>query len=187
MKDMVLISVTGTKDKVAKSEYIKKGILKITSRDPSANDIEIYVDGIKSDDQINTVMKLPEGLHTVELYAPKTGYRYTFTANISSGNPLSKSVKLQGELFVSSYWLKDGTKTEGPQLEVSVDGNKVGKSNLPLDNLTVGTHLIEVKLNDTIKSRQVEIRPDSPLRINYSIVREGVPPPDEKKVRNVMF
>jgi hypothetical protein len=187
MKDMVLISVAGTKEKVATPENVKKGILKITSRDSSAKDIEIYVDGIKSDDQINTTMKLPEGRHTVELYAPKTGYRYTFTADISPGNPVSKAVKFQGELFVSSFWLKDGIKTEGPQLEVSIDGDNVGKSNLHLDNLIVGSHLVVVKFKDAVKSRQVEIRPDSPLRINYSIIREGASPPDEKNIRNVMF
>ncbi len=187
MKDMVLISVSGTKEKVANSENVRKGILKITSRDPSVNDIEIYIDGTKSNEQINKAMKLPEGRHSVELYAHKTGYRYTFTADISPGNPVSQAVKLQGELFISSFWLKDGIKSEGPQLEVSIDGNKVGKSKLHLENLMVGSHLIEVKFQDVIKSRQVEIRPDSPLRINYSIVREGAPPPDEKKVRNVMF
>ncbi len=187
MKDMVLISVAGTKEKVANPENVKKGILKITSRAPSANDIEIYIDGTKSDEQINASMKLPEGRHIVELYAPKTGYRYTFTADISPGNPVSNAVKFQGELYISSFWLKDGIKSEGPQLAVSVDGNQVGKSNLHLDNLAVGTHLIEVKFKDAVKSRQVEIRPDSPLRINYSIIREGASPPDENKVRNVIF
>jgi hypothetical protein len=187
MRDMVLISVAGTREKVANSENVKKGVLKITSRDSSASDIEIYIDGIKSDEQINTAMKLSEGRHTVELYANKTGYRYTFTADISAGNPVSKAVKLQGELFVASFWLKDGVKSEGPQLEVSVDGNKVGKSKLHLDNLMAGSHVIEVKFQDVIKSRQIEIRPDSPLRLNYSISKEGAPPPDENKVRNVMF
>jgi hypothetical protein len=161
--------------------------LKITSRPPSENYIEIYIDGTKSDEQINASMKLPEGRHAVELYAPKTGYRYTFTADISPGNPVSNAVKFQGELYISSFWLKDGIKSEGPQLAVSVDGNQVGKSNLHLDNLAVGTHLIEVKFKDAVKSRQVEIRPDSPLRINYSIIREGASPPDENKVRNVIF
>jgi hypothetical protein len=187
MKDMVLISVSGTKEKSANLENVKKGILKITSRDPSATDVEIYIDGSKRDEQINSAMKLPEGRHTIELYAHKTGYRNTFTVDISSSNPVSKSVNFQGELFISSFWLKDGIKSEGPQLEVSIDGNKVGNSNFHIDNLMVGTHLIEVKFKDAVKSRQVEIRPDSPLRINYSIIREGAAPPDEKKVRNVMF
>jgi hypothetical protein len=132
-------------------------------------------------------MKLPEGRHTVELYANKTGYRNTFTLDISSGSSVSQAVKLQGELFVTSYWLKDGVKSEGPQLEVSVDGNKVGKSKLHLENLMAGSHLIEVKFQNVTKSRQVEIRPDSPLRINYSIIKEGALPADEKKVRDVMF
>jgi hypothetical protein len=78
-------------------------------------------------------------------------------------------------------------KSEGPQLEVSVDGNKVGKSKLHLENLMAGSHLIEVKFQNVTKSRQVEIRPDSPLRINYSIIKEGALPADEKKVRDVMF
>jgi hypothetical protein len=187
MKDMVLLSVTGTSERVLKSVDKKTGTLKITSLNPIQIDMAIYVDGLKRSEPLNTTMTLPEGRHSVELYLPKTGYRHTFVADISASSPLSTVVSFIGELDVASFWLKDGVKSAGPALDVIVDGNRVGKSGLHLDNLVVGTHVLEVKYENVMKSRQVEIRPDSPLRINYSIIREAAPPADVKKIRNVVF
>jgi hypothetical protein len=186
MKGMILLDVTGTSDIIA-ANNIKLGELEVLLKKSISTDIEIYVDGLKRSEQINSAMLLPEGRHAVEIFLPKTGYRYTFTADISNSKPVSKTINLRGELEVASFWVNNGSKSDGPLLDVSVDGKLVGKSGLHLDNLIAGTHLVEVKFQNVMKSREVEIRPDSPLHINYSIIKEATPPADEMRVRNVVF
>ena len=191
MKDMVFMSVQGTRKRpvvipVVISDYsapvkeqpskpeVKTGILNIRT-EPSG--LEILVDGEKQNQVTDARLELTEGKHSIELYMPDTGYRYSFTADISPSSPLSESFSLRGQLDVASFWLIDGRKTPGPDLDVSIDGKKVGRSNLHLDNLLAGTHYVEVSYKDVTKSRQIEIRPDSPLHINYSVIREAVPVP----------
>jgi hypothetical protein len=183
MKDMVLLSVPGTKERVT-NVVRKAGILNLIS---DRTDVEIYVDGLERKNAINTQMELPEGRHSIELFLPRTGYRYTFTADISSTAPISKNFLLSGELEVASFWLKENIKSPGPQLDVYIDGEKLGKSPFRLNKLVAGSHLIEVKYKDVKKSRHVEIRPNSPLRINYSIIHESAPAEDEQKINNVVF
>ena len=190
MKNMVFIIVQGTGERSAPNVKPKNGFLKIVSNNPgypsNPGDVEIYVDGTRRQEQLNSTMEMAEGTHMIEIYLAKTGYRSTLTTEISSSRQITKSVNLRGELDVASFWTKDGVKSPGPKLDVYVDGSRVGKTNLHLDNLLAGSHEIEVRYQDVVKSRHVEIRPDSPLHINYSIVREAASA-DVKNVNNVVF
>jgi hypothetical protein len=190
MKSMVFLRVQGTGEKLAANVKPKNGFLKIVSTNPgypsNPGDVEIYVDGTKRKEQLNSTMEIAEGTHLIEIYLAKTGYRSTLTTEVSSSRQVTKSVSLRGELDVASFWLKDGIRSPGPQLEVFVDGNRVGKTKLHLDNLLAGSHQIEVRYQNVVKTRHVEIRPDSPLRINYSIIREAASA-DVKNVNNVVF
>jgi hypothetical protein len=94
---------------------------------------------------------------------------------------------MHGILEVESFWLQDGKRTPGPALEVRLDGVDVGKSALRLTDLLAGTHILEVRYEGASKQRPVEIRPGSPLRVNYSVVREAAPKRDDKGVGNVVF
>jgi hypothetical protein len=183
MKNMVLLSIPGTK--VRESNVVRKvGILNLIL---DQIDVEIYVDGLKRKNTINTQLELADGRHSIEVYLPRTGYRHTFSADISSQAPITRTISLFGELEVESFWLKDNIKSTGPELDIYVDGEKMGKSPYKQTTLLAGTHLIEVRYKDVKKSRHVEIRPGSPLRINYSITREAAPAEDEQKINNVVF
>jgi hypothetical protein len=72
-------------------------------------------------------------------------------------------------------------------LQVFLDGAPVGTSNLRMGHLLAGTHILEVRFEGASKQRPVEIRPDSPLRVNYSVIREGAQKRDDKGVGNVVF
>ena len=63
----------------------------------------------------------------------------------------------------------------------------MGVSSLRLAGLLAGTHQLEVRYAGASKQRAIEIRPDSPLRVNYSVIREAVPRKDDKGVGNVVF
>ena len=165
-------------------EELNNGMLFVTT-EPAG--LEVFVDGVKRDEVTNASLKLPIGKHSIELFLPSTGYRYSFTADISNSSPVRKALTLRGELEVASFWLKDGVKSSGPQLDVYLDGTYVGQSLLRQGNLLAGTHEIKVTYKNVAKSRHIEIRPDSPLRINYSVIQEKAPPRDERGVGNVVF
>ena len=181
MKNMAFLSVQGVKKK-----EIRRGTLEIRT-DPVG--VQIFVDGVKREDVTKGILELPEGKHHIELYLPATGYRTSFTADISPSRPVTETVPMRGVLQVESFWLKDGRKSSGPILDVYLDGTHVGRSHLRLDNLVAGTHLLEVRYEKVSKSRPVEIRPDSPLQVNYSVSRQAAPQvgPPEKGVGTVVF
>jgi hypothetical protein len=118
---------------------------------------------------------------------PQTAYRTSFTARVRSAQALTEKIAMYGTLEVDSFWLQDGRRTPGPALEVLLDGVVLGKSNLRLTDLLAGTHILEVRFEGASKQRPVEIRPDSPLRVNYSVIREAAPKRDDKGVGNVVF
>ncbi|MDX8399673.1 MAG: caspase family protein [Gallionellaceae bacterium] len=175
-------------EETRKEEFLKKksreGILIVKTEPPG---LVMFVDGLKRKEVTNASLTLPAGKHSIELYLPSTGYRHSFTANISNVLPVSKTLSIRGELEVASYWVKDGAKSRGPQLDVFIDGVLVGKSQLRKDNLMAGTHQIEVRYKDVKKARSVEIRPNSPLRINYSVIVEAAPKADKSGISNVVF
>lgn len=183
IKDMGFISVQGVRKR--EIQKIEPGILEINT-DPQG--VEISVDGVRRPEATNAHLELPEGKHLIELYIPSTSYRYSFTADIVPSETVRKDISMRGILEVASFWLKDGVKSPGPPLDVFLDGEAVGQSNLRLDKLQAGAHLLEVHFQNLIKQRRIEIRPDSPLTVNYSIIREAAP---EKKpdrgVGNVVF
>ena len=174
---------TVVQEQVKPVRVISKGILNITTN-PAG--IEIFVDGEKRTEVSNTNLELIEGRHLIELYLPSTGYRYSFTSDISASTPVNKTFSLNGDLEVASFWLKDSVKTLGPKLDIFIDGNHIGNSQLLKENLLAGSHLIEVRYENVAKSRHVEIRPDSPLHINYSVIREAAPKNDNG-IGNVVF
>lgn len=182
IEGMAFFSVRGTKKRESLPEL--KGTLEIKVDLPL---VEVLVDGVKAQ-FVEGRLEMLEGRHHVELFVPDTSYRFTFTADISASQLVSETVLVHGVLEVESFWLQDGRKTPGPALDVYIDGKLVGKSQLRLASLTAGAHLLEVRYEGVAKQRQVEIRPNSPLRVNYSVVREAAPAKkDDKGVGNVVF
>jgi hypothetical protein len=155
-----------------------------TSRVPT----EISVDGLRTVDA-GAPLAMAEGKHHIEVFVPQTAYRTSFTAHIRAARAVTEKLPMHGILEVESFWLVDGTRAPGPPLEVFLNGRPVGTSNLRLTDLLAGTHQLEVRFQGVSKQRPVEIRPDSPLRVNYSVIREASPPPrkDDKGVGNVVF
>ena len=179
VKDMPFLSVTGTKRK-----EIQTGLLEIRTDPPG---LQIYVDGVRERDLTNATLSLQEGKHLIELYMPSTGYRNSFTVNVTPQRTVTETIVVRGELRVASFWLQNGVKSPGPVLEVFLDGQPLGRSGSRVDSIVAGSHTLEVRFEKVSKSRRIEIRPDSPLTVNYSVIREKAPaaPRDRKNVRNV--
>jgi hypothetical protein len=182
-REMAFFSIQGTRKR---EPAPRTGVLDVDTGKVRA---EISVDGVKQAGEAQGRLAIPEGRHHIELYVPQTAYRISFNAQISAAQPVSEMVPMYGALEVESFWLQDGRRTPGPALEVFLNGDRVGSSGLRLANLLAGTHLLEVRYQGVSKQRPVEIRPDSPLRVNYTVIREAVPAPkkDDKGVGNVVF
>ena len=181
VKDMPFLSVTGTRRK-----EVQNGMLEIRSDPPG---LQIYVDGLRRPELTNAALLLQEGKHLIELYMPATGYRHSFTAEISPLRTVTETVIVRGELRVASFWLQNGVKSGGPALDLYLDGRPLGKSGSRIDNLVAGSHTLEVRYERVQKSRRIEIRPDSPLTVNYSVIRQAAPKarPSDRGAGNVTF
>jgi hypothetical protein len=173
VRDLRFLSLTGAKGKeIRRGEIERRGELQLRSDPPG---FEVYIDGAKQDQVTPATLSLQEGKHLVELYTAATGYRYTFAVDISEATPAIEELFLLGRLRVASSWLIDGRKSVGPVLDLYLDGQPLGKSNQRFDSLVAGTHTLEVRYADYSRKRRIEIRPDSPLVLNYSVIRESAP------------
>src|SRR5262245_17561663 len=150
VKDMAFLSVTGAKRKEPDT-----GLLEIRTDPPG---MQVYVDGQRRPELTNAALRLPEGKHLVELYMPSTGYRHSFTAEITSQRPVIETIVMRGELRVASFWLQNGVKSAGPVLDIYLDGQPLGKSGSRVENVVAGSHTLEVRYEKARKSRRIEIR-----------------------------
>lgn len=181
VKDMAFLSVTGTKRK-----QINIGLLEIRTDPPG---LQVYIDGQRRPELTNAVLELQEGKHLVELFMPSTGYRHSFTVDISATRPVTETIVVRGVLQVASFWLQNGVKSAGPALEIYLDGQPLGRSGSRVDNIVAGSHNLEVRFESVRKSRRIEVRPDSPLTVNYSVIRQAAPKqkPRDRGAGNVTF
>ena len=181
VKDMAFMSVSGNKRK-----EIHTGVLEVRTDPPG---LQIYVDGLRRPELTNASLLLQEGKHLVELYMPTTGYRHSFTVDVSPLRAVTETIVVRGVLQVASFWLQNGAKSAGPALELYLDGSPFGRSGSRVDNIVAGSHNLEVRFEKVRKSRRIEIRPDSPLTVNYSVIRQPAPQkrPADRGAGNVTF
>ena len=180
VKDMAFVSVTGTKRK-----QIQTGLLEIRTDPPG---LHVYVDGVRERELTNATLSLQEGKHLIELYMPSTGYRNSFTVDITPSRTVTETIVVRGELRVASFWLQNGVKSAGPVLDVYLNGQPLGRSGARVAQIVAGSHTLEVRYEKVSKSRRIEIRPDSPLTVNYSVIRQAAPRrQNDRGVGNVTF
>jgi len=67
------------------------------------------------------------------------------------------------------------------KIRILIDGEPFTAAHNFQKQLTAGTHVVEVKYFDAVSKKDIEIRPDSPLRIVYKIESKI----DRHKVNNV--
>jgi hypothetical protein len=163
IEGMQFVSVKG--NKVPK---IKTGFLDIVSGPEKA---EVSVDGVNTGQLSNCSLELPTGKHMISLYLPETNYMHSVMVDIREGQRTREKITLRGSLEVTSF--SDKPSQAVPELEVYVDDEYVGKSGLYLKELVAGTHTLKVLAEDVEKTRQIEIRPASPLLVRYKIKREA--------------
>lgn len=141
--------------------------------DTGEDQAEVYVDGAKTGRSSNGTFELEAGKHMLSLYLRDTNYNRTFLIGVKAGEKSRVSIPLRGILMVESRSAEYGGGA--PDLDVYLDGRSVGRTALRLSDITAGTHMLRVIVSGVAKTRQVEIRPDSPLLVRYKVVVKKVP------------
>ena len=163
---MKFVSVNGNKKPV-----IKTGTIEIAS-DP--DDAEVSIDGVPTGKLSNCSLELPEGRHMISLFLPSTNYMHSVMVDIRDGQHKQVKIPLRGSLQVESF--SDNPSISLPALKVFIDDLEVGASGQHMKKLIAGTHSLKVLVENVEKTRQIEIRPDSPLLVRYKITREDPKP-----------
>jgi len=148
----------------------------------------ITIDGVSTEKRTNAVLELPAGQHLIVLQLPGSAYRHVMTVDIKTGTQTHQIIDLRGDLSVHAV-LKEAPDRPGPQIDVYLDGQYLGKSNLDKRDITAGTHELMVKYKEVIKTKSIEVRPLSPLLVRYIIVQEKAPqkPTLQDSARDVVF
>jgi hypothetical protein len=146
--------------------------------DTGSDQCEVRVDGDPTVLRSNDTLVLAEGRHLISLYLAGTNYNHTITVDVRAGENRRLEVALRGRLAVESYSAGWGS---APAMDVYLDEQHVGRAGLRLKNIAAGTHTLRVVAEGVSKSREIEIRPDSPLLVRYKIIR---PPKQERRRRD---
>lgn len=164
---------------------ILTGWIKLESMPAGA---DITIDGVSTEKRTNAVLELPAGQHLIVLQLPESAYRHVMTVDIKPGTQTHQRIDLRGGLSVHAV-LKEAPDRPGPQIDVYLDGQYLGKSNLDKRDITAGTHELMVKYKEVIKTKSIEVRPLSPLLVRYIIVQEKAPqkPTLQDSARDVVF
>jgi hypothetical protein len=160
---MKFVSIKGNK-----KQRIKTGFINIVS-DPER--AQVFVDGVNTGKLSNCSLELTDGKHMISLFLPQTNYMHSVMVEIKDGQYQEAKISLRGSLEIESFL--DKPSQSPPKLDVYLNDEFVGNSALSLNNLVAGTHTLKVLAEKVEKTRQIEIRPASPLLVRYKITREA--------------
>jgi hypothetical protein len=131
---------------------------------------EIFVNGAKRPERTNATLELVEGNYKIELFLPATSYRQTFNVQMTPADVLTQRFAMHGSLQVDSFWVQDGKRSEGPALDLLLNGKRISQGQR-IDKLVAGAHELHVSYGTMKKTQRVEIQPGSALQVNYSLER----------------
>jgi len=117
-------------------------------------------------------VSVPAGANNnVAFFIPQWSYSHVELADLLPGEEHTIPVVLTGALSVQSIDASNPSVT-GPPLAISVDGQPLATSaSFRTNSLRVGSHLMTVNIEGVTAQTDIEIRPDSPLTVQYLIRR----------------
>jgi len=147
---------------------------------------KLYVDGAEIKPDSTGAIELVPGRHLFEYYIPETGYRYSFVRDLVGYQVVNEKINYLGQLIINTKFTSENAPQLKEGLEISINGKSYGTHRDFNIELIAGTHVVEVKYLDAVSKKNVEIRPDSPLRISYNleIKKEST---IKKNVKQVVF
>jgi hypothetical protein len=98
----------------------------------------------------------------------------------------NEKINHMGKLSINTKFISINPEQIKDGLEIFINGKSYGTHKDFETELVAGTHLVEVKYLDGISKKSIEIRPDSPLRISYTLEAKKESSIN-KSVKNVTF
>ena len=99
---------------------------------------------------------------------------------------VNEKINYLGQLIINTKFTSENAPQLKEGLEISINGKSYGTHRDFNIELIAGTHVVEVKYLDAVSKKNVEIRPDSPLRISYNLEIKKEPT-IKKGVKQVVF
>jgi hypothetical protein len=130
---------------------------------------KMYVDGAEIKPDSSGAIELVPGRHLFEYYIPETGYRYSFVRDLVGYQVVTEKINHIGKLFINTKFISTNPEQIKDGLEIFINGKSYGTHKDFDTDLLAGTHLVEVKYLDGVSKKTIEIRPDSPLKISYTL------------------
>lgn len=145
---------------------------------------KIYVNGDSVDIDSSGSIILASGKHMVEYFIPDTSYRYSEFINVRPNEIRTISFDSYG-LLRFNYDLKNvNEKLNITPPKFYINGALMDYKLSKEFDLVAGTHAVRLEFNDKLFEKEVEIRPNSPLNLNYLI---EITDEDSKNIKNVSF
>ena len=144
----------------------KTGLVEI---DADYADYDVFVDGKLAPIYKGRIFQFPTGERSVVLRVRETNYRHVLPVVVKEGAPQILSLSLRGDLLVQLVepgFLSDSYIDDA---RVYLNGQRVGKTGHQLSGLLAGTYDLVVDYQGYKKSKQISIRPDSPLTVVYNL------------------
>ena len=130
-------------------------------------------------------LRLPAGPHILAVVAPAFSFRQVSSVTITEGRASTLSLSFVGTLTVESRD-KANPSAAGPELAVYLDDKLIGEgAQLTQANVSAGTHKLTVRVLGTENTKEVSIRPDSPLLVRYLVTMVPNPQRGPKGVPDV--
>ena len=147
---------------------------------------KLFVNGAERKIDSSNLIEIPPGRHLFEYYIPETGYRFSFVRDLVGYQVATEKINYLGQLIINTKFNSENPNLLKAGLEISINGKPYGTHRDFNIELIAGTHVIEVKYLDAVSKKNVEIRPDSPLRISYNLENKKESS-IKKSVRQVVF
>lgn len=148
------------------------GYLIVRSNPP---DILVEVDGRQRSPDASGRYTLAPGYHRVAVRVRGSTYRHIERVRTESHKTARLNLNLRGDLLVKTILLDRPSQT-GPKVDVYLNNRYFGKlNNQKLTNIIAGTHILRVSYEGKSLTKEISVRPDSPLRFVLEIERREAP------------
>lgn len=144
----------------------------------------LYIDGSTQARRADQPMSLSAGQHVVTVRSQASSYQHVMPVTITANQTRTEQVQLYGMLNVVAQY-KDRPSAPPPNLTVYLDNELLGEGPNIGTRKPGGTYHLRVTFRDEFnkvyeRTKEVSIRPDSPLTVRYTIEKQAGGPSQEE-------
>lgn len=144
----------------------KTGFVKIES---DYEDYELMIEGDTIPAYRDRIFRIPTGSHSLVLRIRETNYRHVLPVTVTEGAPTVLSVSLRGDLAVELMRRGSSGVSSVEDASIYLNGRRIGATGHRIRGIPAGTYDMAVHYQGRRKTKQISIRPDSPLTVVYNL------------------